>query len=141
MSLSYRYLCVPNSVVFDKVWFNVNYSPRTPDLLYFKPCECNSYTLNGDINYGVYAETYEDAYEKIKQSVIKAVENRRVVAHCLVGKDDAYTETYRRLISEGEIWNIVDAVNAMYESPVIEKCTASEMNSLNYIEIVIYYVN
>ena len=141
MSLSYRYLCVPNSVVFDKVWFNVNYSPRTPDLLYFKPCECNSYTLNGDINYGVYAETYEDAYEKIKQSIIKAVENRRVVAHCLVGKDDAYTETYRRLISEGEIWNIVDAVNAMYESPVIEKCTASEMNSLNYVEIVLYYVN
>lgn len=139
MNVSYRYLCVPNSVVFDKVWFNVNCSPQTPGLKYFEPMSCTSYTMNGDVNYGVYAETYEEAYEKLKQSMIKAVEKGALCAHVKVGNDEAYVETQKRLSEDGEIWNIVDAINAMYETPVIKKASVSSLNSLNYIEIFMTY--
>jgi hypothetical protein len=139
LNVSYRYLCVPNSVVFDKVWFNVNYSPQTPDLKYFEPMSCTSYTMNADVNYGVYAETYEEAYEKLKQSMIKAVEKGALCAHVKIGNDAAYIEALQRLSDEGEIWNLVDAINAMYETPVIKKASVSAKNTLNYVEIFMTY--
>lgn len=138
-NVSYRYMGVPTSAISEKTHFAINMAPTDRTLLLFKPAQCESYSQNADINYGSYASSYEEAYEKLKASCFSAVENNRRCAHVKIASDSVYAEVLQKLVTEGQVFNIKKEINAKYGKDTIVKLAASPKNSFNYFEITMTY--
>lgn len=138
-NVSYKYLCVPDVAIYGVTHKEVNCYPGYPDIKLFQEPEATTYSLNADINYGNYAETYEEAYEILKADCFKAVSQGRRCAHVKIGSDAAYAEALERMIDGKEVLNIKKAINEEYGKGYIANVAINPSNKLNYLEITIYY--
>lgn len=138
-NVSYRYMGVPDVAIYDATHFYPSTSPLNKNLVLFTPPACTTYSLNADINYGNYAKTYEEAFEKLKASCFDAVEDGRRCAHVKIATDDVYEETLRMLVDEYHIFDIKKAINAEYGEATVTTFAVSPKNKLNYIEVTMTY--
>jgi hypothetical protein len=138
-NVSYRYAGVPDSAIYGITHFDINTSPLDNSVLLFEPPACTTYNLNADINYGNYATTYEEAYEKLKAACFQAVESGKRCAHVKIATDSVYEECLTKFVDEYQIFNIKKAINAEYGENTISAFAVSPKNALNYIEVTMTY--
>lgn len=138
-NVSYRYMGVPSRAILGITHLNANMSNTDSSFEYFKLPECTAYSENADIRHGVYATTYEEIYEKLKQGCFKAVEEGRYCAHVKVESYDVYVKALEKLFAEKEVYNIRKEINAVYGKDFIKGFSAAPENTLNYIEVTLKY--
>ena len=138
-NVSYRYMGVPDALIDGVTHLHANKFQNDSSKEYFKLPECTAYSENADIRYGVYATTYEEIYEKLKQGCIDAVKENRYCAHVKVESTEVYKDALERLIANKEVYNIRKELNAIYGEGVVVGFGAAPENKLNYIEVTLKY--
>lgn len=138
-NVSYRYMGVPDSAIYGITHLYPNTSPIDHTITLFETPACTTYSLNADINYGNYAETYEEAFEKLKAACFTAVENKQRCAHVKVATDAVYKEALNKLAAEKQVLNIKKAINEKFGADTISSIAMAPENSLYYIEVTMTY--
>lgn len=138
-NISYRYMGVPDSAIYNVTHLDVNTSPIDHAIKLFDTPACTTYSLNADINYGNYATTYEEAFEILKADCFKSVEAGKRCAHVKVGTNEAYEETLTKLVTEKHIFDIRRAINEKYGDGTVTQFMVSPKNNLNYVEVTMIY--
>ena len=138
-NVSYRYCGVPDVAIYDVTHFEPNVSYLMPGVVLYDAPACTTYNLNADINYGYYASTYEEAYEKLKAGCFKAVEENRRCAHVKIATDAIYLDTLDQLVTNYHIFDIKKEINAEYGANTISEFAIAPENKLNYIEVTMTY--
>lgn len=137
-NVSYRYMGVPDSTIMGITHLDAN-MPASKDFTYFTLPSCTATTFNADVQYGEYADTYEEIYEKLKRGALDAVKNGRYCAHVKVKSRDVYLDALDRLLTQKEVYKIRDVINEEYGSGYVVGFAAAPENAMNYIEITIKY--
>lgn len=138
-NVSYRYCGVPDAAIYGTTHFDINCYPGDNTLVFFTPPECTTYSLNADINYGSYAETYEEAFEKLRAECLKAVSQGKRCAHVKIATNEVYLETLKQLVNEKHIFDIRKAINEQYGDGTVTSFAVSPENKLNYVEVTMTY--
>lgn len=137
-NVSYRYMGVPDLEIMGITHLDAN-MPATKDYTYFKLPSCTATLNNADVQYGEYADTYEEIYEKLKRGALDAVKNGRYCAHVKVKSRAVYEDALDRLLTQKEVYNIRDVINAEYGAGYVVGFAAAPENAMNYIEITLKY--
>ena len=137
-NVSYRYMGVPDTQIMGITHLDAN-MPASKEFMYFTLPSCTATTYNADVQYGEYADTYEEIYEKLKRGALDAVKNGRYCAHVKVKSRDVYLDALDRLLTQKEVYNIRDVINAEFGAGYVVGFAAAPENAMNYIEITLKY--
>ena len=81
----------------------------------------------------------QEIYEKLKRGALDAVKNGRYCAHVKVKSRDVYLDALDRLLTQKEVYNIRDVINAEFGAGYVVGFAAAPENAMNYIEITLKY--